>query len=313
MTIRTGIACGVFGLLTALPVVGQVPLPDTRTPTPTPAPVERILQSCLLSAPDGYDALPQVHQPQQAPFPWTPAERARLLYPYSPERAGQTMGWTLPDREYTAAIPLEAKVIPRDLSALPALKFNNLEIRGERELRWRSHGEYDQWFLRDNTRKLNALMAIHRETRRVYFFEYRWRGGHLVFDQSKESCYSCHASGPRLIRTYRLDKVDPVRLAEFNRKLLSYGAGQFGETVDPQRLGPALADDRCAGCHDGLTRGRLYSIHLPTVSYYLRTLHAMPPEAPLERSASDQLILGQLQRYRTALQPKSAGVVGSGQ
>lgn len=161
------------------------------------------------------------------------------------------MGWRLPDREYTESIPLEAKMIPRNLSALPGLRFNNLEIRGERELRWRSHGEYDQWFLHDSTRKLNALMAIHRQSKRAYFFEYRWKSGHVVYDQSTESCYSCHVSGPRLIRTYDLGKVDTTRLGEFNRRLLSYGVVDFGDSVDRERLGPPLADERCITCHNG--------------------------------------------------------------
>jgi hypothetical protein len=215
------------------------------------------------------------------------------------------MGWALPDRQYTASIPLEAKTIPRDLSALPVLRFNNLEIHGERELRWRKHGEYDQWFLRDVTRKLNALMAIHRSTKRIYFFEYRWKEGHVVYDQSTESCYSCHASGPRLVRTYDLPKVDRTVLAEFNRKLLAYGTAQFGDSVEPARLGPSLADARCVNCHDGATRGRLYAMHLPTLGYYLHTLHAMPPEAPLSSDAARALISGQYQRYLAAKEPRS--------
>jgi hypothetical protein len=294
----------LFTLLLASAVLGAPGRPDAPA-GPEASLEETVLRSCLLPAPAGYAASPQRQQRQQMPFPLTPPQRAQLLFPQHPELVGRTMGWVLPDREYTASIPLEAKVIPRDLSELPVLRFNNLEIQGERELRWRSHGEYDQWFLHDVTRKLHALMAIHRQTRRVYFFEYRWKAGRVVYDQSTESCYSCHASGPRVIRTYELAKVDRARQAEFNRKLLAYGAAQFGDSLDPDRLGPALADPRCTGCHDGTTRGRLYAMHLPTIAYYLQSLHAMPPRAPLAGADARELIEGQYQRFLAATRSSS--------
>lgn len=300
----------VFFLLAGLATAGA-PVDAERNPHPAAAPATfpanvGSLPACLLPPPAGYVASPQKAERQRAPIPLTAEERARLLFPQHPELAGRTMGWTLPDREYTAAIPLEAKVVPRDLSALPVLRFNNLEIHGERELRWRSHGEYDQWFLHDVTRKLHALMTIHRQTKRVYFFEYRWKEGRVVYDQSTESCYSCHASGPRLVRTYDLPKVDPTVLGEFNRKLLSYGAAQFGDSVDPVRLGPPLDDARCTGCHDGATRGRLYAMHLPTLGYYLQTLRSMPPGAPLDPDAARALIIRQYHRFVAA--PESGTV-----
>lgn len=310
---RIGLACSCLGLLLGLSLTGA-PAAPAESSLPAPVGEQGVLSTCLLPAPPGYVVSPQQKERQKTPFPLTPAQRAWLFSPYFPGSMGQTMGWTVSDREYTASIPAEAKVVPRDLSSLPALRFNNLEIHGERELRFRSHGEYDQWFLRDETRKLNALLAIHRETRRVYFFEYRWRGDRLVFDQSTETCYSCHVSGPRVVRTYNLEKVDPVRLAEFNRKLLSYGAADFGDSIDPVRLGPALEDERCTGCHEDRTRGRLYAMHLPTVAYYLQTLRAMPPGAPLASEESGKLITGQFQRYQGALagQIRSAGAAAPG-
>lgn len=267
-----------------------------RAPAALEAPLDTVLKSCLLPTPAGYVASPQVHQRQMLPFELSAEQRARLLFPYAPELAGRSMGWTRSDREYTAAIPLEAREIPRDLSALPVLRFNNLEIHGERDLRWRAHGEYDQWFLHDVTRKLDALMTIHRETRRVYFFEYHWQGPRPRYDQSTESCYSCHVSGPRLVRTYDLPKVDLARLAEFNRKLLSYGAADFGDSLDPARLGPPLSDARCTPCHDGRTRGKLYAQHSATIAYYLDTLRLMPPAAPLSAPEARRL-LGALQQH----------------
>jgi hypothetical protein len=295
-----------LGSLLFLLLLGPGVLEAPASPVPSEAPslagsdAERLLSACLQPPPPGYVVSPQRHQRQRVPVPVTPAQWARLLFPYSPELAGRTMGWVVPDREYVAGIPWEAKVLPADLSALPVLRFNNLEIHGEREVRWRSTGEYDQWFLHDATRRFDAVMAIHRETRRVYFFEYGSQGGRRVYRQSKESCYSCHASGPRLVRTYTLEKVDAARLAEFNRKLLSYGAADFGDSIDPARLGPALDDARCAGCHDGRTRGHLYAMNLPTVGYYLQTLRAMPPGAPLSPTEAENLIATQFRRYEAS-------------
>lgn len=284
----------VFGVLIAVAASHTLAAP---VESPDAANASAVMRNCLLPMPPGYAASFQKPLRQQMPFPLDAEQRARLLFPQHPELAGRTMGWTLPDREYTESIPIEAKVVPRDLSALPVLRFNNLEIQGERELRWRSHGEYDQWFLHDITRKLSALMAIHRQSKRAYFFEYRWKSGRVVYDQSTESCYSCHASGPRLIRTYDLEKVDATRLGEFNRRLLSYGAADFGESVDQDRLGPPLTDERCSACHNGTTRGRLYAMHLPTMAYYLQSLRVMPPAAPLLPEAARTLISSQYQRF----------------
>src|SRR5439155_18932494 len=96
-------------------------------------------------------------------------------------------------------------------------------------------------------------------------------------------------------------KTDAAQLKEFDRRLLSYGAANFGNSIDPSRLGPALDNARCVGCHDGHTRGRLYAIHLATVAYYTPTLRAMPPGAPLSPEAAKRLIDGQFQRYQQAV------------
>jgi hypothetical protein len=272
----------------ALPVLAAAPL--TRVEGTPPAVIAEVFDSCLLVTPTDYHSLPQTHTPQRNPVPLTPAERSRLLFPQIPFLRDHSMGWALSDSEYWATIPADSRALPEDWDALPVLRFNNIEIRGERELRFRSYWDYDQWFLRDRTRDLNAVMAIHRQTRRVYFFEYRQQAGKAVFVPGKESCYSCHVSGPRLIRTYNLPKVDTSRLGEFNRRLLGYGACDFVGAVDPDRLGKAVSDTRCAGCHDGKTRGKLYPIHLLTMANYIETLKAMPPAAPLEEEEAHSLL-----------------------
>jgi hypothetical protein len=143
-------------------------------------------------------------------------------------------------------------------------------------------------------------MTIRRETKQVYFLEYRQEGTKLVVRTSQESCHACHASGARAIRTYALPKVDPELLASVNTRLLSYGAADFGPSIDSGRLGPALDDSRCTGCHDGRTRGRLFAIHLAEMRYYLKTLHAMPPGHPLSDGEADALLERVYARWREA-------------
>lgn len=285
---RGRLAILVLAGVLALPVLASVP--STRPDTSSSPGIEAALSTCLHPTPADYRSLPQVHTPQRNPVPLTPEERSRLLFPHIPTLQNQSMGWAMRDSEYWRAIPAECRELPHNFDALPVLRFNNIEIRGERELRFRSHGKYDQWFLRDHTRGLEAVMAIQRETKRVYFFEYRQQDGKTIFVPGKESCYACHVSGPRLIRTYELAKVDRKRLEEFNQRLLSYGAADFGDAVDPKRLGTPLTDPRCVGCHDGKTRGRLYPIHMLTMAHYVETLKVMPPASPLPEDETRRLL-----------------------
>lgn len=285
----------LFGMAFLSPPAAPDPAPDLQGIDP-----KVVLQSCLLPTPPGYVASPQEHLPQRNPVPLTPKERTHLLFPQLPELQGKSMGWAVPDPVYLAAIPTEARALPTDFSTLPVLRFNNVEIHGERELCWRRWGAYDQWFLHDLTRELDAVMAIHRKTRRVYFFEYRRQETQTLFVPGKESCYACHSSGPRLVRTYDLAKVDMNRLREFNTRLLSYGVANFQGSVNPERLGPSVEDARCTGCHNGQVRGRLYSTHLLSMAYYLQTLRAMPPGAPLTSGEAEALLIGQYQRYLAA-------------
>jgi hypothetical protein len=296
----------IISACVSLPVLASAPL--ARVDGPSPDALESALERCLLPAPAGYDSLPQTHTPQRNPVPLTPDERSRLLFPQVFSLRDRSMGWAIPDPEYWSTIPSDCRALPEEMESLPVLRFNNIEIRGEREIRFRAYWDYDQWFLRDQTRDLNAVMAIQRETKRVYFFEYRLQAGKTVFVPGKESCYACHVSGPRLIRTYDLPKVDRSRLDEFNRRLLSYGACDFGGTVDPDRLGKTVSDARCAGCHDGKTRGKLYPLHLLTMANYVETLKAMPPASPLAEDEA-QMLLARVfeQRPVNKLARRSAG------
>jgi hypothetical protein len=226
---------------------------------------------------------------QRDPIPLTDRQEDLILSPYRPP-GGEDMGWVQTDRRYFKTVPPEAREIPRSLAGLPVVRFDNIEIGADREIRWRAHGRYDQWFLRDKTREINAVIAIERETRKTYFFEYKWGRRGMRLDHSLDNCFSCHPNGLRTIRTYRLAKVDVKRLAEFNKKILAYGPADYGNAVDPKRLGPPIRDTRCAPCHDGKVRNPIYEIHASLAGYYLDTLHLMPPQEPLPLAARHKLL-----------------------
>jgi hypothetical protein len=218
--------------------------------------------------------------------------------PYRTNRGDLGMGWTRLDAEYYARIPKAAREVPESLAGLPVVKFNNAQIEGIREIRFRDHGEYDQWFLWDRTREVRACIAVHRETKRIYFFEYLFNKHKLARDPSMTNCFQCHASGPRLIRSYMVAKVDRPTMDRFNKRILSYGAVNFGDSIDPKRIGPALADSRCIGCHNNEHRGKLYLVHADMIGYYLKDLHAMPPSAGIDKPAADKLLGALLHNWR---------------
>jgi hypothetical protein len=188
------------------------------------------------------------------------------------------MGWAVSDEVYRSRIPPAARTLPADMAQLPALRFTNIDIGGERELRYWRGPDYDQWLLNDVRRNIASCISIDRSTRRVYFMEFvRRSAGKWEFATSFDKCYSCHASGPRVIRPFDEPRVDIKLLARFNAIILSYGACDFGDTVDTEVRGAPLPDPRCAGCHDGKRRGRLYAIHDGTIEFKTKKDLTMPP------------------------------------
>jgi hypothetical protein len=187
------------------------------------------------------------------------------------------MGWAQPDPVYWQRIPPAARAIPRDWSPLPVVYFTNTEVGGRREVRLREGPEYDQWLLRDPLHHLTACISVHRATRRVYFMEVaRQPDGDWDLRVSADKCYSCHASGPRVIRPLDEPQVDRQTLAAFNRRILSYGACDFGDSVPEEQQFRSMDDAGCAGCHDGTRRGRLYSVHRPMILFKLDREETMP-------------------------------------
>jgi hypothetical protein len=192
--------------------------------------------------------------------------------------AHKGMGWVLSDRQYWDRIPRSARRIPRIWSSLPVVRFTNTELGGVREIRlWRGP-EYDQWLLNDPLHALTACISIQRTTRRIYFMEItRGKGGEWDFKESQDFCYSCHPSGPRVIRPLAESRVDLPTLTRFNRLLLSYGACDFGDSVDTASRGEAETDARCQSCHDGKLRGKLYEVHTRPIVFKTRHEQTMPP------------------------------------
>lgn len=200
------------------------------------------------------------------------------LQPNRPYNHG--MGWSLPDREYWERIPPAARQVPRDWSRLPVVRFTNSDLGGVREVRLRIGPEYDQWLLNDPLHDLTACISVKRATRRVYFLQITpQQNGQWGFAESRDHCYSCHASGPRVIRPLNAVGVDREVLARFNRRLLAYGACDFGDSVPPESRGEPYADARCAGCHNGVLRGRLYRIHTRPIRFKTQEERTMPPRA----------------------------------
>lgn len=196
----------------------------------------------------------------------------------SSQGAHQGMGWALPDRQYWDYIPQAARRIPRVWSRLPVVRFTNTELGGVREIRlWRGP-EYDQWLLNDPLHALTACISIQRTTRRIYFMEItRGKEGRWDFKGSQDFCYSCHPSGPRVIRPLAEPRVDLSTLTRFNRLLLSYGACDFGDSVDTASRGEAETDARCLGCHNDKLRGKLYEVHTRPIVFKTRHEQTMPP------------------------------------
>jgi hypothetical protein len=201
------------------------------------------------------------------------------LRPKIPDDGG--MGWAVPDEAYWRQIPAPAKEIPTDWSTLPAAYFNNTQVDGVREVRLLVHGDYDLWLLRDPLHELTACISVHRPTHRVWFMEIaRGADGDWRPRRSKDPCYACHPSGPRVIRPILESGVDPERIELFNRRMLSYGACDFGGMVDPAKRGEAVRDDRCTGCHNGTDRGRLFGIHDRLIRFKTGEELTMPPDEP---------------------------------
>lgn len=233
------------------------------------------------------------------PPPLSPTEEAVVQHPFgSPGAQGlimdileekrpplkipkvptKDMGWRWHDQSYYARIPLAARRVPADWAPLPHIRFTNSELGAERRLWLRVGPQYDQWLLHDSSNDIHACISVDRATKKVYFFEFeKSRGGQWRRAGTTDNCYSCHPSGPRVIRPLAQAKVDRQVLATFNRRILSYGLCDFWGSVNTQILGKPLADQRCLGCHDGAQRGRLYAIHTDPVLFKTRIERTMPP------------------------------------
>jgi hypothetical protein len=216
------------------------------------------------------------------------ASAVRAAHWGHPSRARrQGMGWSLPDREYWRRIPPAARDIPRDWSDLPAVFFTNTDVGGRREVRLRAGPQYDQWLLSDPIHHLTACISVHRATRRVYFMEVaRQPDGGWDLRVSADRCYSCHPSGPRVIRPLNEPQVDRRRLTEFNHRVLAYGACDFGDSLTDELRRCPVNEAECTGCHNGSRRGRLYGIHRRVVLFKMEREQTMPPSPPDVRIAS---------------------------
>jgi len=204
-----------------------------------------------------------------------PRSLKRLQLP-EPER--NDMDFRLPDREYWRAIPPEARQVPSNWKPFPVVRFDNTEIGGRRDIRLHTTPNYDQWLLQDYAHHVTACISVQRKTRRIYFMQFsRTRNGSLRFKVADDNCYSCHPSGPRIIRPFVEPIVNLPTLRQFNERILSYHACDYGNTIDPAIRGEPLHLPACVGCHNGVNRGVLYQTHIPTVQFKMHDEQTMPP------------------------------------
>jgi hypothetical protein len=122
----------------------------------------------------------------------------------------------------------------------------------------------------------------------------RQRNGKWDLRIAADPCYSCHPSGPRVIRPLNEPRVDRRLLAWFNRRILSYGVCDFGDSVGAEMRSQPVPNPGCSGCHDGVRRGRLYAVHHQPISFKVEQEETMPPKDPLHVSTS--LASGRLER-----------------
>ena len=231
-----------------------------RNPFPSDSASRRLIQDLI------------AHEQSRRWEAFLPAEQRTRV----PDNGG--MGWAVSDAEYWRRMPPEARAIPIDWSRLGAFRFTNTQISGQREIRLSVQGEYDLWLLRDPLHELLACISVHRPTRRVWFMEItRSETGAWIPLRAKDPCYSCHPSGPRVIRPLAEPGMDRDGLDRFNRRILSYGACDFGDTVDRRTRGEPYVDDRCDGCHNGSDRGKLYGIHARLIRFKKEQQETMPP------------------------------------
>jgi hypothetical protein len=232
------------------------------------------------------------------------------VLPY--EQPAHLMGFAMDDRAYLARIPAAARTVPRGV--LTGRFFYDSEYDYERGLAnpddsvaargivaFRSYeagrapdyvvrrvgrgasGDYDQWYLLDVTSYIRAVVSVHRETRRAYFYEIIGVGHETErehFIKGGDHCYRCHPSGLRSI-TPRPDDplVDWALVEAINRDILDQGVVDFGADVDRVGLGEPVG--ACVDCHDGEQRGVLYGVHHQMIRYRIETTRAMPPDEPL--------------------------------
>ena len=231
------------------------------------------------------------------------------------------MGFAVDDYQYLQAIPLEARTVPigvlagtwfydseddyernlvhpdEPVAAHDVVAFRSYEAAGDtdyvvRRMRRGVSGDYEQWYLLDVSRFIRAVVSIHRDTRRVFFFEII--GVELANDEKQyfakggDHCYRCHPSGLRTIAPRADDPlVDWELVGRFNDEILAQGVSDFGADVDRDALGQPI--EACQECHDGDNRGALYPIHHRMIRYRLEA-SAMPPDDPLPAAQAAQLM-----------------------
>lgn len=153
----------------------------------------------------------------------------------------------------------------------------------------------DIWILRQKkltgelTWRTYAIVQVKTVSPNVaYFFDIE-PGAHLFRGQT---CYTCHASGPRVIRPLRPDLIWGGDVAAgFNERIAANGFVEMhfpsNEAAWPR--GPALPVEPCVECHTpGGERGPLYRVHSESIRTFVAN-GAMPRDGQIAAAQMAEL------------------------
>ncbi|MDE2126545.1 MAG: hypothetical protein KGJ62_08145 [Armatimonadetes bacterium] len=207
--------------------------------------------------------------------------RLNQLVPLSARLAfspGTGMGWAIPDEQYYAAMPAAARTIPLHWRSYPSVQFVNSELGGVRTVALHRSKGWDQWLLSDPRHSLHAVMSIDLHTRHVWFMEVRRQpNGSWRLTRSRDTCFTCHPGGPRIIRPMPGSVAGTSTLTAFNTRIMRIGPCGFGTAVTPAVTGRAVNNPGCIGCHNGAAEARLYQANDRVIRFKSRIDRTMPP------------------------------------
>ena len=208
--------------------------------------------------------------------------RLNQLVPLSARLAfspGDGMGWAVPDEQYYAEMPAAARAIPLHWKSFPSVRFVNSELGGVRTVALRQSKDWDQWLLSDPRHALHAVISVNLHTRHVWFMEVRRQpDGSWRLTRSRDTCFTCHPGGPRVIRPMPGSVTSAAVMAAYNTRIMRYGSCRFGAALTPAVTGGEIHNPGCVRCHNGAVQARLYQANDRVIRFKTLMDGTMPPK-----------------------------------